>query len=598
LPGAGKPSKLGYRSGLKSGYNGGNPIAAGGGVMNPMRPYGAIAVRAAVWLAVVLSLAAGLCAQEAAAPKHTGVPQDWSESHIVFSREALAQHPDLIYREPRILHQAMQRWQAPNSNVFRGTDTLPASVNNSVQRDWNMALGSHVVAHMFPAKFSFDPAAAPDCKNDYVVFGMIATGIPKTNGGQANLVALNNLYVNSAGTGLCVNPITGVPLTAPTVLFAYNITTVTGGKISTSPVLSLDGTKIAFVESVPGTSPQAIFHVLTWTAGQGAIKNAVAPGASMTSLTFSPTTNCTTSSPWVDYGADVAYVSSDKGIVYKIKGVFQGTPTLVTDGTWPVTVHFNFHLSPPVLDGSRSALMVGSGDGNLYRINTTTGALTPLLVGRKGGTTPGVVGAPIVDVANGTTFVVSANGASSVASGFSAVLVQANTATMAQMSRAPIGLGSSGGTNLNLYEPALSNDYFNDPSTGVIRLCGTDPANTNPWQYSFGFTGITMNTTASFSQRLLTSTTARCTGWTEFFNPNLGTDFFFFGLTQDCTATGLAGGCVAETTGDTPMTTATVNGGPSGIVVDNYSTAAQASSIYLTSEVGGTGYKFTQNGLQ
>jgi hypothetical protein len=387
----------------------------------------------------------------------------------------------------------------------------------------------------------------------------------------------------------------------PTVLFAYNITTVTGGKISTSPVLSLDGTKIAFVESVPGAPAQAIFHVLTWARSQGAIKNAAAPGASMTSVTFSPTSNCTTSSPWVDYGADVAYVGSDKGIVYKITGVFNGTPTLVTTFPWPVTVHTNFHLSPPVLDGSRSALMVGSSDGNLYRINTTTGALTPLLVGIKGGTTPGIVGPPIVDVTNGTTFVVSAN------DGTSAVLVQADTATMKQLSKARIGQGSTVGTPvpvLNLYEPAFSNDYFNDPSTGVIRLCGTDPADTNPWQYSFGFGGvggITMNTKPTLSQRLLTSTTARCTGWTEFFNPNVGvggTDFFFFGLTRDCTVAGGAGGCVAETTGDTAATTVTVAGGPSGIIVDNYSTAAQASSIYLTSEVGGTGYKFTQNGLQ
>jgi hypothetical protein len=561
--------------------------------VNPMRPYGAIAMCAAVWFAVVLSLAAGLCAQEAAAPRHIGVPQDWSQSHIVFSRDALAQHPDLIYREPRILHQAMQRWQRPNSSVFQGADALPASVSNSSQRDWNVALGAKVVAHMFPAKYSFDPAAAPDCINDYVVFGIAATGVPGASGGQANLVALNNLYVNSAGNGFCSG-------TAPNVLFAYNITTVTGGKISTSPVLSLDGTQIAFVESVPGASPQAIFHVLTWTPGQGAIKNAASP--SMTSLTFSPTSNCTTSSPWVDYGADVAYVGSDKGIVYKITGVFKGTPTLVTASPWPVTVHTNFHLSPPVLDGGRSALMVGSSDGTLYKINTTSGALTPHVVGLKGGTTSGITGAPMVDVTSGTTFVVSANGASgSVSSGFSAVLVQVNTATMAEMARAPIGRGSSGGTNLNLYEPAFSNDYYNDPSTGVIRLCGTDPANTNPWQYSFGFTGTTMNTTASFSQLLLTSPTARCTGWTEFFNPNIGvggTDFFFFGLTRDCTLAGGAGGCVAETTGNTAATTVTVNGGPSGIIVDNFSTAAEASSIYLTSETGSTAYKFTQNGLK
>lgn len=545
----------------------------------------------------VLSLAAGLCAQEAAAPKHTGVPQDWSQGHIVFSRAALAQHPELIYREPRILHQAMQRWQAPNSNVFYGADPLPASVNDSGQRDWSLALGSKVVAHMYPAKFSFDPAAVPDCIHDYVVFGLAATGVPGASGGQANLVALNNLYVKSDGSGFCKG------ITAPTVLFAYNITTVTGGRISTSPVLSEDGTEIAFVESVPGTSPQAIFHVLTWAANQGTIKNAAAPG-SMTSLTFSPTANCTSSSPWIDYATDIVYVGSDKGNVYKITPVFKGTPA-VAGVPWPVTVHANFHITPPVLDAGRNVLMVGSSDGVLYKI-TTAGVLSTssLVVGKKGGTTSGIVAPPIVDGTSGTTFVVSAN------DGTSAVLVEADTDSMTQLAKARIGVGSASGTNLNLYDPAISNDYFNDPSTGVIRLCGTDPVNfllTDPWQYAFGFTMSgtqpKVNANYSFAQVLSTSTAARCTGWTEFFNPNIGggTDFFFFGLTRDCTGTGGAGGCVAETTGDTPMTKVTVANGPSGIIVDNFAdpiTYPEASSIYLTSEAGNTAYKFTQNGLQ
>ena len=326
----------------------------------------------------------------------------------------------------------------------------------------------------------------------------------------------------------------------------------------------------------------------------------------MTSLTFSPTVNCTTSSPWIDYATDVVYVGSDKGNVYKITGVFKGTPALA-GGNWPVTVHTNFHITAPVLDAGRSVLMVGSSDGVLYKIDTTTGTLASsfLVVGRKGGTSSGIVAPPIVDGTSGTTFVVSANGASSVPGGYSAVLVQANTDTMAEMARVPIGRGSSGGTALNLYDPALSNDYFNDPSTGVIRLCGTGLADTRPWQYAFGFTMSgtqpILNGSPSFSQQLLTSLNARCTEWTEFFNPNVGvggTDFFFFGLNQDCTATGQAGGCVAETTGNTGITTATVNGGPSGIIIDNYSTAVGASSIYLSSENVGTAYKFTQNGLQ
>jgi len=565
--------------------------------VKPKHPYGAVAV----WCVVFFALVPGMCAQEAAATRHTGVPQDWSQRHIVFSRDALALHPDLIYREPRILHQAMQRWQVPNSGGSQGADPALAPADNSgPQRDWNVAaLGGRLNPDMFPAKFSFNPAGKPDCANDYVVFGLFTA----STGTQANLVAFNNLYVGAGG--YCgAGP-------KPTVLFAYNITTVAGGKIVTSPVLSEDGAKIAFVESVPGAAPQAIFHVVTWAANapgnRGAIGAAVVP-VSMTSLTFSPSAlspsaaNDTTSSPWVDYRSDTAYVGADNGVVYKITGVFKGTPTLV-GLPWPVSVSPNFHLTPPVLDSVLGWLMVGSRNGKLYQINPALGTLVKTLPVGAGTTNHGILAAPIVDITNGTTFVVSSN------NGTSAVLVEADTATLTLLSETSIGLGSASGTAVNLYEPAFDNNYYNTPSTGLVRLCGTGPADVTPWQYAFGFTGRTMNTTPAtgFPQQLLTSTAARCTGWTEFFNPNIGalpgTDFFFFGLSQDCTAAGAAGGCVEAISinGATTTKTATITGGPTGIVVDNYANPIiypQASSIYFAAGGFNAAYKFTQNGLQ
>jgi len=554
--------------------------------VKPTHPY----VAAAVWCVVFFALVPSMSAQEAPVPRHTGVPQDWSQRHIVFSRDALALHPNLMYREPRVLHQAMQRWQAPNSDVFRGANLSSAVARSSGKhRDWSFAMAGHISADMFPAKFSFDAAAPPDCTNDYVVFGLATTGSTGA-GGHANLVGFNNLYSDPVvGGGLC-DPPNGPGLT---VLFAYNITTAGPGRILTSPVLSLDGKKIAFVESISAAPGSAVFHVLTWTAGQGTIAVPAAP--TMTSLTFSPSAFDSASSPWVDYGADTAYVGSDKGFVYKITGVFHGTPTLISGGGWPVSVG-TLKLTSPVLDSFLGLLMVGSADENLYKINAATGAFSTLIVG--GGPGGGILGAPIVDITNGTTFVVSAN------DGASAVLVEVDTETMASppLSKGRIGLGAFGGTSVPLYEPALSNDYYTNPSSGVIRLCGTGANDTTPYQFAFGFTGRTMHSTPSFSQQLLTSTAARCTGWTEFFNPNiggiLGTDFFFFGLTQDCTGTGTAGGCVARITNtNTTAVTKTVADGTSAIVVDNYSTASQASSIYFTAENLQTAYKFTQSGL-
>jgi hypothetical protein len=306
----------------------------------------------------------------------------------VFSRDGLAKHPELIYREPRVLHQAMQRWQVPNFGAFDAAEPLPTSVKKSgVHRDWNKLLAGHLGSNMFPAKFSFEVDTAPDCVNDYVVFGL---AVPGVDGGAANLVAFNNLYVNDLGTGVC-------PGTAPNVLFAYNITTVPGGRISLSPTLSLDGKKIGFVESIPtnaglGVTAQAIFHVLTWTAGEGTLIAAAAPTSgttSMTSLLFSPSFNSTRSSPWIDYGADIVYLGADSGQVFKITSVFKGTPTLTVDGIWPVTLNAaSYRLTAPVLDSGLGMLMVGSANGNLYQINTRTGALGTLPVGALGQTAP------------------------------------------------------------------------------------------------------------------------------------------------------------------------------------------------------------------
>ncbi len=44
-------------------------------------------------------------------------------------------------------------------------------------------------------------------------------------------------------------------------------------------------------------------------------------------------------SPWIDYGTDTAYVGTGDGKLYKISPVFGGgTPVVVSDTNWPVTV--------------------------------------------------------------------------------------------------------------------------------------------------------------------------------------------------------------------------------------------------------------------
>ena len=96
--------------------------------------------------------------------------------------------------------------------------------------DWSVSLeNGFVPQNQFPAKYRFD-VAAEDCNADYVLFGLTVT-----SGTQANLVGINNLYTEASPQ--CNSG-------SPWVAFAYNTVTQTGGQIKTSPVLSIDGTKV------------------------------------------------------------------------------------------------------------------------------------------------------------------------------------------------------------------------------------------------------------------------------------------------------------------------------------------------------------------
>jgi hypothetical protein len=281
--------------------------------------------------------------------------------------------------------------------------------------------------------------------------------------------------------------------------------------------------------------------------------------------------------------------------MYKISPVFGGTPALVTTAPWPIQVAAT-RLTPPVLDRQEGFLYAGGRNGDLYQINTSAGFVSVLQVGAHNGPNASILAPPIVDITNSTIFVVSSNG------GASAILEQVATAgnTFVEAETANIGLGSAGGTVVDIYQPALSNGYYTNPANGFLYTCGTGANDTTPWRYTFGFTGVFMSTVPVSKAQLLTSTAATCTPWTEFFNPNIGasgTDLFFFGLTQDCTATGTAGGCVAEiTSASSTPTFSTVASGPSGIIVDNWSTANQASNIYFSGEGSNRlGYRLSQN---
>ncbi len=588
--------------------------------------------RVLLCLSLVTCLGLAGKAQEGTPDSHVGRIVDWSYHHIVASGPLSSASLDRASREPRILFHLADRslsvaprpsWQqaGSNSREFRSGPArggsrpgLPGKKRTALARDWSVSLGAGSVApNMFPAKFGFNPDAtvtAANCTTDYVVFGLNVAGVTS---GQANLVGINNLY--SGTGGLCGG--------APSVSWAYNGTTATGGKVLTSTVVSLDGTQVAFVESAASS---AVFHVLTWKAGEGtSATSAVVPRANgscsastscLKSLTYSASATNTLSSPWVDYTTDKAYVGSDDGKIYRISCVFRcavnSNPTVDWAFTLPVAGTGGVLATPngPVFDSDTGRLFIGDQLGELWTLNVSVNPplvfAGPTMIGGGGctvGHPPGRTGTGtnctasggsygipdpvLLDSSSDKIFAFSGNDGT-VAN--SAVVVQLNEDLSGPI-RTHVGFGSRGNTttNANLYSGAFDNNFFGaTPTNGQLFLCGTSGTDTSSYLYWIGFTSYpTMN--SSYTNRITrgTSPGVSCSPITEIYNPNVN----FGSNHHDIIISSLAGAGADGLLRTDDISTGTITGtlsglnypgGTSGIIWDNTSTQAQASSVYFS----------------
>jgi hypothetical protein len=435
--------------------------------------------------------------------------------------------------------------------------------------------------------------------------------------GQANLLGLTNLY---SGTG-------GLCGAAPTVLFSYEVGT---GTVETSPVLSLGGTKLAYVESITGGSK---FHVLTLgTTGSNGTSatSPVTPGtgnnAADTAITMNGSVSVTLGSPYYDYTNDIAYVGDNSGKLHKFTPVFNGTPAEITTGGWPITVSSGNILTGPTLDSTSGNIFVGDSVGVLRFVSTVAhcGVTAPPCVGTttvnvgtggSGGTASGrpIIDPPVVDSSTGMVFAydgcgLPAGGSCGPGNGFGEVM----QATTALASPKWIELGVGSGTN-NMHIGAFDNFYYEGPvQDGHLYICGQPSLLQQPTLYQVGFNSSGVMTTASSSTLDLATNSGgdnaeECSPLTEIYNSTTETDWLFLSVANFCNATGGGtAGCVQNfnitsgfpTGGASAAAPESV--GTSAIIVDNVSTAGQASSIYFGTLSGGANesIKLTQAGLQ
>ena len=328
----------------------------------------------------------------AAGPERVGLPWDWSHEHLLFSQTDDPKVQAIIQKDPRAFHQWLRRkgaaygvsrssesfaqsdgalFESPSPEANLDPQSASGTVKTTEKRDWGVSLGATgftavngTGTPLYPAKYTFNINAVPSCINDYAVFPTGAQGKTSssivTPNGQASIVAYNNLYSTQTGTG--TEGGSGAPCenTGPVVYWAYvNAacpTTASSDPILSSPVISQDGTKVAWVTTTGKV--QIVAYGVGFTLSgpaEGALTpacigplmsggdNATLQTLTLGNATHTPTSGVSVSEIFVDYSTDSAYVGDDDGYLHKISPFFTASGALqeVTTSGWQASHAYN-----------------------------------------------------------------------------------------------------------------------------------------------------------------------------------------------------------------------------------------------------------------
>jgi hypothetical protein len=501
---------------------------------------------------------------QAASPAHRRVslPTDWSHRHLIFTTPSSPEQLARVSQDPRYQQQIYRRQQrlalpggTANSESALGDGATPSAglsryrlrlASKKIKRDWSEDLGSGASAGagVYPAKYAFDihttlcgAAAQPD----YVVY---TTGLPG-GVGQASIVAYDNLYFGCSGP-------------TPVDYWAYN----TGGQVLTSPVLSLDGTQVGFVQTTAGA---ATLVLLKWKPADGTVGLPDTPVPALPVNYLTCTAPCmallplhnglglpvddTTSSVYYDYTSDTAWVGGASGWLHKFTGVFKGVPTEVTTGGYPAQMPSGATLSSPVYDSTSGNVFVGDYAGFLYRVDPSLGTVTASGQLDFG---VGFVDGPVVDSSNHFVYVfASQEGTGSCTGGVNCAAVYQLSTTFAPGTTGTdvfVGQGAAVGLPNVMYAGSFDSAYYESSNaTGALYVCGNTGLNATLYQVQISG-GAMPGQGQVVSPLAATGSTAACSGVTDILNPNalaLPAEHLFVsvqdnGIPSNCSS----GGCV------------------------------------------------------
>ncbi len=437
-----------------------------------------------------------------------------------------------------------------------------------------------------------------------------------TNGAPiATVIAYNNIYTGTPVGGGGAAPC-GTAANTPKVAFAYS----TGGTVTTSPTISLDGTQIAFVQNTAAGAAQLVMiKVSTSSGGTYTVPAALNTASSAANYRSGCTVPCMYaitfatdggnqgsdgnaasgsggSSIWEDYAFDNAYVGDDNGYVHKFTGVFTGAPVEAAS-PWPVALtgatstNNSYPTTSPVFDESRNVLYIGDFGGRVDWINTTTGAVTSSTA--IGSDTNDLYDAPLVDPsagANGFLYQTSVrNGAASAVVQFAGKFASGNGGTSVT-----VGTIASGGL---IYTGTFDNLYYTGAATGHLYVCSANTTGGHVNLFEIPITTATnaLGTVVSLTTALTGAAGDTCSSVTEAYTGSV--DYIYTAVTNGGSPAACGGrGCVIAFNATAALTAASTDsgaayfpGGASGIIIDNFTGATGASQIYFSPLGGGAG---------
>jgi hypothetical protein len=447
------------------------------------------------------------------------LPTDWSHNHVIFTQPASEEQARLIGEDPRYWQEVYRQGQ---SKVLSPEVSALIRQSSAPGGDWSQNLGAAASPGRgnYPAKFAFSSSTA-NCGSattpDYVVYttGVIGSGT------QASVVAFDNLYSGCGGT-------------VPSVYWAYN----TGGLILTSPVISRDGTQVAFAQTSGSPAGQASLVILKWkssltqTVGSPGVPTVVSNALyracvapCMTQVSLRDGSNVAvddrTSSPYYDYTNDIAWVGGANGWLHKLTGVFLGTPAEVRTGGFPVQVNNGNTLSNPVYDHVSLNVLVGDAGGFFHRVPAAGGATTTSAQLDFGA---GLVESPILDVTNSFIYVFASNDGTTTAScaNLACAAVYKLTTTFASGatgSKVQVGTSRASGVASNpLFIGGFDRNYYNSVGgTGNLYVCGA--TGTNPVLFRVPITAGTLGAPLAIGTLTIGGARPACSPVTDFLNP-------------------------------------------------------------------------------